>query len=83
MQQTRLKSKEIIDAFFERPIKLIEGTDKIAEICAFPFKKCALLFTDSDKYDRTAYEYLKEVAKNFINEYQFYEIDLKCNQHFQ
>jgi len=40
------------------------------------------LFTRSSKQDRTAYEYLKEVAKNFINEYQFYEIDLDCNPHF-
>ena len=30
----------------------------------------------------TANEYLKEVAKNFINEYLFYEIDLDCNPHF-
>lgn len=77
--QTRLKSKLVIDDFFDKPIKSIEGTDKLAELCAFPFKKCALLFTDSTKQDRTAYDYLKEVAKNFINEYQFYEIDLNCN----
>lgn len=23
------------------------------------------------------------MAKNFINEYQFYEVDLSCNQHFK
>ena len=36
----------------------------------------------SGKADRTAYDYLKDIAINFINEYQFYEIDLQCNQHF-
>ena len=74
-----MKSKEIVDDFVDRPIKPIEGRDKLAEICAFPTKKCALLFTNSNKADRTAYDYLKEIAINFINEYQFYEIDLKCN----
>jgi hypothetical protein len=82
-QQTRLKSKAVIDEFFEHPVKAIEGTDKLAEICAFPYKKCALLFSDSSKFDRTAYDYLKEVAKNFINEYQFFEVDLSCNPHFK
>mgnify|MGYP000889191581 CR=1 FL=1 len=41
------------------------------------------MFTRSSREDRTAYDYLKEVAKNFINEYQFYEIDLDCNEHFE
>lgn len=66
----------------EKPIKEIAGTDKIAEICAFPHKKCALLFTHSSRSDRTAYDYLKDIAINFINEYQFYEIDLDCNSEF-
>lgn len=82
MQLTRLKSKEIVDDFVNKPIKTIEGTDKLAEICAFPTKKCALLFTHSSKTDRTAYDYLKDIAINFINEYQFYEIDLACNPSF-
>lgn len=66
----------------DKPIKEIAGTDKIAEICAFPIKKCALLFTHSSRSDRTAYDYLKDIAINFINEYQFYEIDLDCNPEF-
>ena len=52
-------------------------------MCAYPFKKCVLLFADSTKPDRTAYDYLKEVAKNYINEYLFFEIDLVCNPHFK
>lgn len=63
----------------DNPIKRIAKTDKLADLCAFPMKKCAFLFTHSAKADRTAYDYLKEVAVNFINEYQFYEVDLKCN----
>jgi len=76
---TRLKSKEIVDLFLAQPIKPIGGSDKLAEICAFPTKKCALYFSHPKKTDRTAYDYLSDVAKNFINEYQFYEIDLSCN----
>lgn len=67
MQLTRLKSKEIVDDFFANPIKKIIEPSKLTDICAFPFKKCALLFTHSHKADRTAYDYLKEVAVNFIN----------------
>lgn len=77
-----MKSKEIVDEFMDKPIKEIAGSDKIAEICAFPYKKCALLFTHSSRADRTAYDYLKDIAINFINEYQFYEIDLDCNSGF-
>lgn len=66
----------------DKPIKEIVHSQKLSQLCAFPFKKCALLFTSSNKKDRTAFEYLKEVAKNFINEYQFYEIDLTCNEEF-
>jgi hypothetical protein len=57
----------------------VGGTAKLIDICAFPTKKCALLFTNPKKRDRTAFDYLSDVAKNFINEYQFYEIDLSCN----
>lgn len=53
------------------------------DLCSYPFKKCVFLFTDSTKPDRTAYDYLKEVAKNYINEYVFYEVDLVCNDHFK
>jgi hypothetical protein len=77
-----MKSKEIVDDFVDKPIKPIAGTDKLAEICNFPTKKCALLFTPAGKADRTAYDYIKDIAINFINEYQFYEIELECNQHF-
>jgi hypothetical protein len=41
-----------------------------------------LLFTHGNKKDRTAVEYLEEIAINFINEYEFYEIDLSCNSQF-
>ena len=49
-----MKSKLIIDDFFEKPVKEVQDTEKLSEMCAFPFKKCGLLFTDSTKYDRTA-----------------------------
>ncbi len=52
-------------------------------ICSHPNKRCALLFTNGAKQDRTAYEYLAEIAINFINDYEFLEIDLNCNKHFE
>ena len=72
-----------LQAIRNKLTKLAEKTEKLASLCAFPFKKCAILFTDSTKVDRTAYEYLKDAAQNFINEYQFYEVDINCNQHFK
>jgi len=50
----------------------VEGIQTLAEICNLPNKKCALLFTHSAKKDRTAYDYLKEASKNFINDYIFF-----------
>ena len=50
-----MKSKLIVDDFFDKPIKSIEKTNELKNLCAFPFKKCGLLFTDPSKFDRTAY----------------------------
>ncbi len=41
-----------------------------------------MLFYDKNKKDQTAKQYLEDIAKNYINEYQFYQIDISCNQHF-
>lgn len=77
-----MKSTEIVEDFKKQPIRQVEKSDKLESICSLPSKKCALLFTHGLKKDRTAYEYLQEVAINFINEYEFYEVDLSCNSHF-
>ena len=78
-----MKSSEIVEDFRKQPIRQVEKSDKLESICSLPSKKCALLFTHGGKKDRTAYEYLEEIAINFINEYEFYEVDLTCNSHFQ
>jgi hypothetical protein len=65
MQLTRLKAKEIVDDFMDDPIKKLPASMPIADLCAN--RRCALLLTPSGKTDRTAYDYLREVAVNFIN----------------
>lgn len=57
-QQTRLKAKDIIDKFMEQPIDPITDDTKLVDLCAFPTKKCAFVFTDSNKRDRTSVDYV-------------------------
>jgi hypothetical protein len=80
---TLRKSNEVLDDFKRQPVKQIVRTDNLSNICIFPNKRCVLLFTHGKNRDRTAYEYLEEVALNFINEYDFFEVDLTCNSHFE
>lgn len=53
-----MKSTEVVEDFKKQPIRQVEKTDKLENICSLPSKKCALLFTHGKKKDRTAYEYL-------------------------
>jgi hypothetical protein len=73
----RVKAKEIVDDFMDNPIKPVPSTTSLEGLCGV--RKCALLLTPPGKKDRTAFEYLQEVAVNFINEYLFYEVELGCN----
>ncbi len=61
-----MKATKIIEEFKAKPVRSIEKDVTIETIC-IASKKCALLFTHGNKKDRTAYEYLSEVAINFIN----------------
>lgn len=62
-----MKATELFEDFKREPIKPISKADNLTNICAISSKKCALLFTKGSNKDRTAYEYLKEIAVNFIN----------------
>lgn len=59
-----MKAAQMIESFKKRPIRSIEN-GKLENIC-IASKKCVLLFTHPKK-DRTAYQYLEDIAINFIN----------------
>lgn len=63
----------------DNPIKTISVTTPLTELCTSSNKKCALLLTPAGKTDRTAYDYLKDIAVEFINDYHFFEVELSCN----
>lgn len=62
-----MKATEVVEDFRKQPIRQIQKAEKLESVCGLPSKKCALLFTHGARKDRTAYEYLQEVAINFIN----------------
>nr|BAK01283.1 predicted protein [Hordeum vulgare subsp. vulgare] len=67
----------------DRPIKPLPASTTLQDLCSSPTKKCALLLTPAGKTDRTAHDYLKEVAVGFINEYLFFEVELECNSELE
>jgi hypothetical protein len=58
IQLTKKKSQEIVEDFKAKPVRQVQKTDNLTNICSHPNKRCALLFTHGNKKDRTAYEYL-------------------------
>ena len=63
----------------ENPIEPVYESTRLRDLCNYPAKKCALVFIDSKKKDQTNKEYIALAARNFLNEYHFFEVDINCN----
>lgn len=53
------------------PINEPSAGVSLREACFHPSKKCFILLTDLSKKDRTIQDYIKELAINYIANYQF------------
>ena len=73
----------MIDGFMDKPIQTLESVSSIQDLCSEPRKKCIFYFYRPEKVakDNSAKEYLEMEAKNFLNDYKFFQIDLNCNEH--
>ena len=77
-----MKAKLMVQSFLDMPVKPISNEQTVASLCQLPLKKCAFLFSNPGK-DQTALHYVQDIAKDYINDYMFYHVDLSCNEQFK
>ena len=76
----KIKTRQLLVDFLKNPITEVKE-DKVLlyELCSHPTKKCFFLFTDLSKKDKTLQSYLKEIAINYLEGFEFYEVDMNEN----
>ena len=79
-QVVKQKITEKIVNFLSNPLRKVEGSINLQELCDHPTKNCGFLLIDMNKKDRTIAGYIKNAAFDYINSLDIYEIDFNSNK---